>query len=58
MYVLNKPGLYIAPKGFPHLPMLTRWCDAEAFGFMVVCLDGHHGSPWVEADLDAYEGQW
>ena len=58
MYVLNKPGLYIAPKGFPHLPMLTRWCDADAFGFMVVCLDGHHGSPWVEMDLDSYEGQW
>ena len=59
-YVLNKPGLYIAPKGFPHLPMITRWSDVDAFGFMVVCLDGHHGSPWVEADLDAMEasGQW
>jgi hypothetical protein len=59
-YVLNKPGLFIAPKGFPHLPMITRWSDVEAFGFMVVCLDGHHGSPWVEADLDALEasGQW
>lgn len=59
-YVLNKPGLYIAPKGFPHLPMITRWSDVPAFGFMVVCLDGNHGSPWVEMDLDALEasGQW
>ena len=58
-YVLNKPGLYIAPKGFPHLPMITRWCDAP-YGFMVVCLDANHASPWVEVDLDAMEasGEW
>jgi hypothetical protein len=59
-YVLNKPGLYIAPKGFPHLPLITRWTDVPAYGFMVVCLDGNHGSPWVEMDLDELEasGQW
>ncbi|MDR1571734.1 MAG: hypothetical protein LBS32_04335 [Clostridiales Family XIII bacterium] len=59
-YILNVPGLYIAPKGFPHLPMITRWCDVPAYGFMVVCLDGNHASPWAEVDLDAMEasGQW
>ena len=59
-YVLNKPGLYIAPKGFPHLPMITRWCDVPGYGFMVVCLDGNHASPWVELDLDEMEasGEW
>jgi hypothetical protein len=59
-YILNKPGLYIAPKGMPHLPMITRWCDVPAYGFMVVCLDGNHASPWVEVDLDAMEasGEW
>jgi hypothetical protein len=59
-YILNKPGLYIAPKGFPHLPLITRWVDAPAYGFMVVCLDANHASPWVEVDLDAMEasGEW
>jgi len=51
-YVLNQPGFYIAPKGFPHLPMITRWVD-HPWIFQVVCLDGSHGSPWIEMNLDS-----
>jgi len=49
-HILNTPGLYICPKGFPHLPMITRWCD-QPFCFFVICLSGHHASPWVEVEV-------
>jgi hypothetical protein len=46
-YVFNKPTVAICPKGFPHLPVITRWCD-KPYGFFVICLDAEHASPWVE----------
>jgi hypothetical protein len=47
-HVFNKPTVAICPKGFPHLPLITRWVD-KPYGFIVVCLSGEHDSPWVEA---------
>ncbi|NLT40991.1 MAG: hypothetical protein GXX89_11120 [Clostridiales bacterium] len=44
-YVCNTPTVYICPKGFPHLPMITRWVD-RPYGFIVANLDGTHDSPW------------
>ncbi|MEO0278199.1 MAG: hypothetical protein ABIM21_02775, partial [candidate division WOR-3 bacterium] len=46
-YVFNTPTVAICPKGFPHLPLITRWVD-KPYGFIVVCLSGEHASPWVE----------
>jgi len=47
-HIFNKPTVGICPKGFPHLPLITRWVD-KPYGFVVVCLSGEHESPWVEA---------
>jgi hypothetical protein len=44
-HIINKPSIAVCPKGFPHLPVLTRWCD-KPYGFVVVCLSGQHASPW------------
>ena len=43
----SKPYIAVCPKGFPHLPQITRWVD-KPYSFMVVCLSGTHASPWVE----------
>lgn len=47
-HFFNKPTVAICPKGFPHLPLITRWVD-KPYGFFVICLSGEHDSPWVEA---------
>ena len=47
-HIFNKPTVVVAPKGFPHLPLITRWAD-KPYGFFVLCLSGEHASPWVEA---------
>jgi hypothetical protein len=47
-HIYNKPTAVVAPKGFPHLPLITRWVD-KPYGFFVLCLSGEHDSPWVEA---------
>lgn len=47
-HIFNKPTVAICPKGFPHLPLITRWVD-RPYGFIVICLNGEHASPWVEA---------
>ena len=47
-HIFNTPTVAICPKGFPHLPCITRWAD-KPYGFIVVCLSGEHASPWVEA---------
>jgi len=47
-HIFNTPTVAICPKGFPHLPLITRWVD-KPYGFIVVCLSGEHASPWVEA---------
>lgn len=47
-HIFNTPTVAIAPAGFPHLPLITRWVD-KPYGFFVICLDGNHDSPWVEA---------
>jgi len=47
-HIFNKPTVAICPKGFPHLPLITRWVD-KPYGFIVMCLSGEHESPWVEA---------
>lgn len=46
-HVFNTPTVVVCPGGFPHLPLITRWCDKPYF-FIVVCLSGEHASPWVE----------
>ncbi|MGB9920671.1 MAG: hypothetical protein ACPLPT_08105 [Moorellales bacterium] len=50
-HVFNKPTVAICPKGFPHLPLITRWVD-KPYSFFVICLSGEHDSPWVEAETD------
>jgi hypothetical protein len=47
-HIFNKPTVAICPKGFPHLPLITRWVD-KPYGFFVICLSAEHDSPWVEA---------
>jgi hypothetical protein len=47
-HIFNTPTVAICPKGFPHLPLITRWVD-KPYGFFVICLSGEHDSPWVEA---------
>jgi hypothetical protein len=47
-HIFNTPTVAICPKGFAHLPCITRWVD-KPYGFIVVCLSGAHDSPWVEA---------
>ena len=47
-HIFNTPTVASCPKGFPHLPLITRWVD-KPYGFIVVCLSGEHASPWVEA---------
>ena len=47
-HIFNKPTVVICPKGFPHLPLITRWVD-KTYAFFVICLSGEHASPWVEA---------
>jgi hypothetical protein len=47
-HIFNTPTVAICPAGFPHLPLITRWVD-KPYGFFVICLDGNHDSPWVEA---------
>jgi hypothetical protein len=51
--VLNKPGLFVCPKGLPHLPEITRWVD-KPFGFIVACIDAGHSSPWLPTDSDGW----
>jgi len=48
-HVFNVPTVAICPKGFPHLPQITRWVD-KPYGFFVLNLSGEHDSPWVEAE--------
>lgn len=50
-YIFNKPTAVVCPKGFPHLPEITRWCD-KPYAFIVACLSGDHASPWVEVKTD------
>ena len=47
-HIFNTPTIAVCPAAFPHLPLITRWCD-KPYGFIVVCLSGEHASPWVEA---------
>jgi hypothetical protein len=47
-HIFNTPTIAICPAAFPHLPLITRWCD-KPYGFIVVCLSGEHASPWMEA---------
>jgi hypothetical protein len=44
----NVPFVCICPKGFPHLPEITRWVD-KPYSFIVCCMSEEHDSPWVEA---------
>ncbi len=48
-HVFSQATVAICPKGFPHLPVITRWCD-KPYGFFVACLSGEHASPWVEVE--------
>ena len=43
----HKSFAAICPKGFPHLPVITRWVD-KPYAFFVICLSATHASPWVE----------
>ncbi|NLT39665.1 MAG: hypothetical protein GXX89_04295 [Clostridiales bacterium] len=48
-YACTVPTVYIQPKGFSHLPQITRWVD-KPYAFMVMNLDGTHDSPWKDRD--------
>ncbi|MEM0488613.1 MAG: hypothetical protein QW707_05350 [Candidatus Bathyarchaeia archaeon] len=48
-YVFNTPSVVICPKGFPHLPLITRWVD-QNYAFFVVCLSAEHATSWIELD--------
>ena len=48
-HIFNTPTVAICPKGFPHLPQITRWVD-KPYGFFVINLSGEHDSPWVEVE--------
>jgi hypothetical protein len=48
-YPCTVPTLYVCPKGFSHLPQITRWAD-KPFAFMVMNIDGTHESPWKKRD--------
>jgi len=51
-HVFSTPTAVIAPKGFIHLPCITRWCDTP-YSFIVACLGDVHEAPWVsEEDLE------
>ncbi|HVI41933.1 MAG TPA: hypothetical protein VM577_14880 [Anaerovoracaceae bacterium] len=45
--IFSKPTIVVCPKGFPHLPEITRWCD-RMYIFIVICMSGLHDSPWIE----------
>jgi hypothetical protein len=49
-HVFNTPTVAICPKGFPHLPQITRWVD-KPFAFFVINLSPEHDSPWVEVEV-------
>jgi hypothetical protein len=50
-HVFRTPTAVIAPKGFIHLPCITRWCDSP-YSFIVACLGDVHEAPWLsEEDL-------
>jgi hypothetical protein len=46
-HIFNTPTVAICPKGFPHLPIITRWVD-KPYGFLAISLSEEHDSPWVE----------
>lgn len=46
-HVFNKPSVVVCPKGFPHLPLITRWVD-KPYAFSVINLNAGHDSPWYE----------
>lgn len=50
-HIFDVPTIAICPKGFAHLPEITRWVD-KPYGFMVACLNANHDSPWVEVKRD------
>lgn len=47
-HIFNKPTAVVCPKGFPHLPLITRWVD-KPYAFSVINLNAGHDSPWVDA---------
>jgi hypothetical protein len=53
--LVSVPTIAVCPKGFPHLPMLTRWAD-KPYIFVVICLSAEHASPW-EYEPEFGQGQ-
>jgi hypothetical protein len=47
-HVCTVPTVYVMPKGFRHLPEITRWAD-KPYVFMVVTPDGSHDTPWQDS---------
>ena len=50
----NTPNVWICPKGFQHLPQITRWVD-RPYAFFVINLDGSHLSPWKDKEGEHQE---
>jgi hypothetical protein len=50
-HIFDVPTVAVCPKGFPHLPEITRWVD-KPYGFIVICLNANHDSPWQEVKRD------
>jgi hypothetical protein len=46
-YAINVPTILVMPRGFPHLPQVTRWVD-KPYAFMCVNPDPTHGTPWKD----------
>jgi hypothetical protein len=40
-HFFNTPTCVVCPKGFVHLPVITRWCDSP-YSFIVACLGDVH----------------
>ena len=48
-YAATVPTAFVMPKGFLHLPSITRWAD-KPYGFIGINNDATHDSPWVNRD--------
>jgi len=48
-HFFNTPTCVVCPKGFIHLPCITRWVD-DPYAFVVGCLSAVHDAPWVNPE--------
>lgn len=46
-HIFNEPTVVICPKGFPHLPLITRWVD-NPYSFFVIACGSEHESRFID----------